>query len=110
MGRKSQREGRNMSKKPLSATMAGVLGDIIQHGGVVVRHQGGYWSYPGCPHFGNHFDWYCGTTTIEALVARGELVYTEWKEGRGGKFPIRACLSMSKEATDETGRRLGILS
>ena len=76
--------------KPLSAVMAGVLVDIIDHGGIVVRHQGGFWSYPGCTRNNGRLDWYCGTTTIEALVARGDLVYTEWKEGRRGKFPIRA--------------------
>jgi hypothetical protein len=88
-------EGHLMTKsnRPLSAIMAGVLGDIIEHGGVVVRHQGGYWTYPGAtPTSRNRWDWHCGTTTIEALVARGELVYVEWKEGRAlrGKFPIKA--------------------
>lgn len=79
-----------MKPKPLSAVMAGVLGDILQHGGVVIRHQGGFWSYPGCPFYGRTPEWYCGTTTIEALVARGKLAYTEWKKGRNGEFPIKA--------------------
>jgi hypothetical protein len=80
--------------KPLSAVMAGVLADIIDRGGVVVRHQGGYWTYPGAvPHGRHRWDWYCGTTTIEALVARGELTYTEWRDGRRGRFPIKASIA-----------------
>lgn len=36
-----------MTKKPLSATMAIALGEAIEHGGKLVRHQGGYWTIPG---------------------------------------------------------------
>lgn len=33
-----------------------------------------------------------GTTTVEALIARGVIEYTDWREGRNGKFPVAAVL------------------
>lgn len=81
-----------MSKK-ISATMAIALGLAHEHRGYLVRYVGGFWSWEGAPrdHNGHPID-YVGTSTIESLVKRGELQYTEWKEGRGGKFPIIATL------------------
>lgn len=89
--------------KPLSATMAAALAFSIDHGGKLVRHAGGYWTYPGCP---KPHEEYFGTTTIQALVDRGELRYVEWKGGRGGRFPIavniapRSALDILKYAND----------
>lgn len=74
----------------LSATMAIVLAETIDHGGKLERHAGGYWTYPGCPRSWTRHDWSAPTTTIEALVRRGKLEYTEWRDGRKGKFPIAA--------------------
>lgn len=87
-----------MAQKKLTATMAIALGDIIEHGGKIVRHQGGYWTEPGAvmsPTIGHPFDWWLGTSTVEGLVRRGELSYTEHREGRGGRFPIAAAISQT---------------
>ena len=76
--------------KPLSATMAIALAEALDHGGKLVRHAGGFWTYPNCPRYphNGYPEWYIGASTIKALVARGELVYTEWKQGRNHNFPI----------------------
>ena len=89
--------------KPLSATMVCALDDIQEHGGEIVRYQGGYWSWRDVarrPHDGvPEFSY--GTNTIHALVTRGELEYSEWKENRRGKFPIAARVIGSESATGE---------
>lgn len=82
-----------MSKKPLTATMAIALGEAIEHGGKLVRHQGGYWTVSGAVHLGiigRPFEWWANTSTVDALVDRGRMKFTEYKEGRGGRFPILA--------------------
>lgn len=82
-----------MTKKPLSATMAIALGEAIEHGGKLVRHQGGYWTIPGAvmsATIGHPFDWWASTPTVNALVDRGRMKYVEWKEGRDRRFPIVA--------------------
>jgi hypothetical protein len=83
-----------MADKPLSATMAACMVETIDHGGRLVRHVGGYWSWPGCPKRQNDGlpETYFGTTTIEALVARGELEYIKWRDGRNGRFPVAAAV------------------
>lgn len=82
-----------MRKKPLSATMIIALDEAKTRGGKLVRHQGGYWTYPGAvplATIGRPFDWWVGASTVEALVERGRLRYVEWKEGRGTRFPVVA--------------------
>lgn len=75
----------------LSATMAIALAEAIDHGGVLERRAGGFWTFPGAQSTArNSFEWWVGASTIQALVTRGELQYTQWKEGRGGRFPIQA--------------------
>ncbi len=79
-------------KTEISAPMAICLAMAHDHGGKLVRYIGGYWSWEHAPkhqHNGNPVE-YAGTSTVEGLVKRGRLKYTEWKEGRGGKFPIAA--------------------
>jgi hypothetical protein len=75
--------------KPLSATMAEALGETVRLGGELIRLQGGYWTYPNCPRSNGFPDWYAGASTIQALVDRGEMEFTEWRDGRHGRFPIR---------------------
>jgi hypothetical protein len=80
--------------KPLSVTMAIAIGAVIEHGGKLIRHPGGYWSWPGCPrrqHDGVP-EAYFGSLTVHALVERGELEYTEWRDGRDKRFPIAAAV------------------
>ena len=63
-------------KRPMPAVQAIALGDIIDRGGKIVRHQGGYWTAPGAvmqATIGHPFDWYLPTVTVEGLVRRGEL-------------------------------------
>lgn len=79
----------------LSATMAHLIAKAKEHGGELVRLQGGFWTYDGCPrrsHDGIPV-WYAGTTSVQALVTRKMLSYTEYQEGRSGRFPIRARLT-----------------
>lgn len=81
-----------MSKKDeITATMAIGLALAMENGGRLVRYVGGYWAAERAPrnHNGIPID-HVGTPTVEGLVKRGRLEYTEWKEGRGGKFPIVA--------------------
>jgi hypothetical protein len=52
----------------------------------IVRFPGGFWEIMGnAPSF--------GTKTVQALVDRGIAKYTDWKDGRNGKFPVEARLS-----------------
>jgi hypothetical protein len=60
------------------------------HGDELVRIPGGYWTWRGCPFNGGVPQESFGTTTIEAIVTRGCLVYSEWKENARGKFPVAA--------------------
>lgn len=76
---------------PLSKTMLECLKSCRGWGGSIHRHPGGYW---GASAFKLHESF--GTSTIEGLVKRGELEYTEWQEGRNGRFPIRATIKPSQ--------------
>lgn len=77
-----------MSKfRPISGVMAAALACAYEHGGKLTRHQGGYWAYHGWRHGNGE---YFGTTTVNGLVKRGRLRVTEWKQGRGDRFPVEA--------------------
>ena len=63
--------------------------EYIRAHGAIHRHQGGFWANTGwLLHSGPYF----GTSTIQSLVTRGVAEYTEWRDGRGGRFPIKAAL------------------
>lgn len=88
-----RRSSAGSGKLKMSATMAASLAEIIDRGGKIIRHQGGWWTEPGATPkgiIGHPFDWWLGGSTVQALVRRGEIEYTEWKEGRGFRFPIAA--------------------
>ena len=55
-----------------------------QHGGKLHRHPGGFWAGPEYKQHGASF----GTSTIDGAVKRGAAEYTDWKEGRNGRFPV----------------------
>jgi len=82
---------RSTSKRSeISATMAAALAMASEHGGKLTRYVGGYWSFAGVPrrqHDGVPEE-YFGTTTIAGLVGRDRMRYCNWREGRGGQFPI----------------------
>jgi len=73
----------------LTPAMTYVLQTAQNHAGVLVRHPGGFWSWPGCPGRIPHLQWTCGTPTVEALVRRGRMFYTKWQDGRKGPFPVQ---------------------
>ena len=79
-----------MAKSDLTATMVEALDEAMKAGGRLVRHQGGYWTPPGVTMRGggSPFDWWASTPTINALVARGRMHFTELREGRNGSFPV----------------------
>lgn len=84
---------------PMTATQAIALAEIIERGGAIVRQAGGFWTMPGAVKtaiIGVPFDWWLGTRTVDGLVRRGALRYTQWKDGRGGRFPIEARVIDSK--------------
>lgn len=84
---------------PLSPTMLECLKSCRDWGGSIHRHPGGYW---GAAAFKLHETF--GTSTVDGLVRRGELEYTEWQEGRNGRFPIRATIKQSQSAISEESR------
>jgi hypothetical protein len=68
-------------KLKVSRSMQQLITSMQVHGGTVERFPGGY-SF--------------GTSTVEALVSRGIAEYSEWKDGRSGRFPIKAKLRSSE--------------
>jgi len=84
-------------KPQLSPSMQGALAHALNHGAKLVRFPGGFWAREGWKlHTGL---WY-GTSTIEALVARGRMEYTKWQEGKHGRFPIEATVVQISERGD----------
>ena len=74
----------------LSTTMQAAVTQARAYGGSLYRHPGGFWTaYERYDLQSKAF----GTPTVEGLVSRGVMAYAEWKDGRSGKFPIRAALS-----------------
>ena len=73
----------------LSQKMQQALSYAIKNGGSLRRYQGGYWAM-------EHWRWHewpwFGTSTVEALVSRGVMSYSEWMEGRNGRFPVAAII------------------
>jgi hypothetical protein len=79
-----------VTKKKLSPVMQQLIDSMRADGGTVARHPGGFW-YPTA----KGATWY-GTSTVEAIVARGAAEYSKWQEGRNGRFPIEARLVGAK--------------
>lgn len=68
--------------------MKRLLAWISERGGIIERFPGGFWSVRP---FGQHKTW--GTSSVEALVRRGKLSYTEWQTNKTGSFPVAARLA-----------------
>lgn len=78
-----------MTPKALTATMVACLDDARAAGGELVRYRGGFWAARNAPRCHDGLPRpYWGTSTVEAIVARGEAAYTEWRDGRSGRFPV----------------------
>jgi hypothetical protein len=74
-------------KLELSEKMQEAMLYAMDNGGKVCRYRGGFWAMENwCK--GQH-PWF-GTSTVKALVSRGLMSYTEWQEGRNGRFPVAA--------------------
>jgi hypothetical protein len=75
----------------LSPTMQRCVEYIRQHG-AIHRHPGGFWAHA---EWQQHSGPWHDTGTIQALVRRGVAEYSEWQQGRSGRFPIKAILLAS---------------
>ena len=62
----------------------------LANGGKLRRYRGGFWAMENWRHA--QFPWF-GTSTVEALVSRGLMSYSEWRDGRKGRFPVAAVVS-----------------
>ena len=73
--------------KPLTTVMLACVEFTKKQGGELKRYPGGYWAGE---------EWkseYFGTNTVHGLVLRGAAEYSEWQDGRNGRFPIRIKLT-----------------
>ena len=82
-----------MKEKPITATMAACLAYAHDHDGILHRYEGGRWAKRGWSGCSEKFN----ASTVQGLVDRGEMEYTEWKAGTHAPFPIVA--KMTKKAT-----------
>lgn len=76
-----------LASPALSETMLAAVTHAKTQGGCLVRYPGGYWCRDGL--MDHAYPWW-GTPTVEALVKRGVMEYTEWQEKPHSRFPIRA--------------------
>jgi hypothetical protein len=74
----------------ISNKMQQALLYALVNGGKLYRYAGGFWALKNW-HYGQP-PWF-GTSTITALVSRDLMSYSEWQEGRKGRFPIAAVVS-----------------
>lgn len=72
----------------LTKTMHELIEYMKTNGGVIHRHPGGFWAREGYSYLQYSF----GTRSVEALVTRGVAEYSEWKDGKSGRFPVTAKL------------------
>jgi hypothetical protein len=77
----------------LSEKMQEAMLYAMVNGGKLCRYRGGFWAMENWRE-GQH-PWF-GTSTVKALVSRGLMSYTEWQEGRNGRFPIAVVVSVSE--------------
>lgn len=75
--------------KPLSDTMSALVDRMKECDNKIYRHPGGYWAHKDFKY--NNGPWF-GTPTVQALISRGVAEYSNWQEGRNGRFPIEARL------------------
>ena len=80
-----------MDRRVLSPEMKRCLEFVRKEGGSIYRFPGGYWAQENWRDVGGRS---FGTTTVEALISRGLLVYSAWNESK--RFPIQATLYQEK--------------
>jgi len=81
----------------LSPSMEACRRYAANNGNVLMRYQGGFWAKREWSGPRSDAAWF-GTPTVEALVKRGVAEYTDWQEGRYGRFPIELTLITSGES------------
>jgi len=74
-------------KLELSKKMQEAMLYAMVNGGKLCRYRGRFWAMENWRE-GQH-PWF-GTSTVKTLVSRGLMSYTEWQEGRNGRFPMAA--------------------
>lgn len=73
----------------LSPMMQELVAFMRENAGMVIRHPGGFWGRSGLSGYvGKTY----GTSSVHALVTRGVAEYSEWQDGRRGRFPVAAKL------------------
>lgn len=77
-------------KLELSKKMQEAMLYAMVNGGKLCRYRGGFWAMQNWRK--GQRPWF-GTSTVKALVSRNLMSYTEWQEGRNGRFPITAVVS-----------------
>lgn len=78
---------------PVSKTQTRAIAFAKQHENKITRHPGGFWAGPEFRRQAGK-EWF-GTSTVQALVNRGLMEYSEWRgyKGRPGQYPIEATLT-----------------
>jgi len=91
----SQGAGGVMNNAYMSQTMLEAYEYAKANGGIIARHQGGFWAKAeGWDRNQKFF----GTTTIIALVRREMAVFSKWQPRKlGGEFPIEITLVDNRE-------------
>lgn len=74
----------------LTVPMQRALQFMREHQDRLIRLPGGFWKAP-------EHERTFPTVTVQGLVSRGLAEYTEWKDGRNGRFPIAVVLVERKE-------------
>jgi len=77
----------------LSAKQQECVDAALEHGGVLVKYSGGFWSCRNAEmktimHF-QAPDWSYGTQTIRALIKKGVFRVTKEKTWEGGSYPVQ---------------------
>jgi hypothetical protein len=72
--------------------------DYLREHGVIVRYIGGFWARPGWRRFEQPWFKY---HTIEALVRRGLVEYSEWKTWCNRRIPVAVKEIVHERSEDE---------
>lgn len=83
------------TKVKLTQKMQSALKFANDHGGKIARYPGGFWMEEDFKSVAGRRVISFGTSTVEALVSRGLMVYSKWQEGKHRTFPIEATVTKS---------------
>lgn len=96
-----------MADQKLSRTMQDAISYAQKFDNKIVRYPGGFWARENWQ--GERAEHYFGTTTIQALVDRKLARYTNWQDGRSGRFPTEITLvsePRSSQLTEDAVREI----